>query len=273
MEKTLQEKERELYRFLQQYRKVAVAFSGGVDSSVVLAACKAAGVAAEAIFADSQAVPQFEKEDAARVAGEVGADLRKFSYRPLDNPRFCANRSDRCYHCKKSLMQALKQLAFELGCEVVFDGANWDDQGDYRPGMQAAQEEGIVSPLLACSVTKAEVRLLAQKYHLSVAGKPAYACLASRVAYGEEITEAKLQMIEKAEAAVSALGFTDVRVRCHGNLARLEVDQEQIELAATVYREKLLECIKRAGFLYVALDLQGYRTGSMNSALAHDASL
>lgn len=267
MEQTLATKEAALIKFLQQYQHPAVAFSGGVDSSVVVAACRAASIQAEPIMADTKAVPRFEKEDAIQVARETSSSLTILSYDPLQDEKFRVNDGKRCYYCKKMLMTAVKKQAQGLGCDVILDGANADDTGDYRPGMQAAHELGIVSPLLACGITKAEVRQLARKYGLSVAQKPAYACLSSRIAYGEEITESKLRMVEKAEDGLRALGFRNARVRCHGKIARIEVAPDEISLVATTYKDQVIKLVREAGFLFVALDLQGYRTGSMNSEL------
>lgn len=267
MQQSLAAKEAALIEFFQQYQHPALAFSGGVDSSVVLAASKVAGIKLEPIMLVSPVVPQFERQDAAQVAQETRSQLISLMYDPLQNAAFRANDGQRCYHCKKMLMTAVKEKAADLGCDIVFDGANLDDMGDYRPGMQAAKELGIVSPLLVCGFTKADVRALAAKYGLSVAKKPAYACLASRIAYGEEITKAKLRMVEVAEDGLRALGLNRVRVRCHGKLARIEVAPEEIALVATTYREQIIQLVKAAGFIFVALDLQGYRTGSMNSEL------
>lgn len=267
MNQSLALKEAALIKFLQQYKNPAIAFSGGVDSSLLLAACKAAGVSVKPIMADSSVVPNFEKQDALHIAKEVNFPLIILNYNPLQNEQFCVNNSRRCYYCKKKLMDAILVKAQALGCDIVLDGTNADDVGDYRPGMQALQELGIVSPLLICGFTKAEVRQLASKYSLSVAHKPAYACLASRIAYGDRITGTKLRMIEQAEDGLRALGLQNVRVRCHGEIARIEVIPEEIALIATTYRQQVLQLVREAGFLFVTLDLQGYRTGSMNSVL------
>lgn len=260
-------KEAALFQFLKKYKRPAVAFSGGVDSSVLLAACCVAGLEVKPIMAESCLVPQFEHEDALRIAKETNTIITFVSFDPLKNEAFCANDGQRCYYCKGLLMQTLQSVVKKLDCDVLFDGANADDVGDYRPGMQAAKEAGVISPLLACGITKAEVRVLAEKYGLSVAQKPAYACLASRIAYGEFITEAKLKRIEVAEAELRKLGLEDLRVRCHGNLARIEVSPEQISLVAEMYRDEVVQLVKSAGFNFVALDLQGYRKGSLNSEL------
>lgn len=267
MEKLLIEKEAKLWSLLRLYGKVAVAFSGGVDSSVVLASCKAAGVEVAPIFVQTLAIPEFERVDALRVAQETKSQLTVINLDILEVLEFRNNDSRRCYYCKKHLLAAIKCKAADLGCSVILDGANLDDCGDYRPGMQAVKEEGIISPLLEAGLTKAEVRQLAVKYGLSVADKPAYACLASRIPYGEEITPEKLQRVEVAEAAVQALGFKGCRVRCHGNLARLELSAEDIPLAITEKKEQLIAVLKAAGFVFVTIDLEGYRTGSLNAVI------
>lgn len=261
------EKEIKLLKYIQQYKQPAIAFSGGVDSSVVLAACKTAGVQVQPIMALAAMIPQFERQDAVKVAQETSSELISLTVNPLANSQFCANDSKRCYYCKTMIMTAVKHEAQELGCDVVFDGTNADDIGDYRPGMQAIQELGIVSPLLACGLTKADVRALAAKYSLSVANKPAYACLASRIAYSEEITEKNLAMVEQAEDYLRTLGFHDLRVRCHGNLARIEVNPQEIHLIAASLRTDILQKLQKIGFTFVTVDLKGYSTGSMNKIL------
>lgn len=260
----LQEKERRLLAMLGQLGKPAVAFSGGVDSSLLLAACGRAGADAVAIMADTPVVPDFEKQDAQRVAAETGIKLVQIGLNPLELPAFAVNRSDRCYYCKKMIFTALQSKAAELGCGCLLDGTNVDDTGDYRPGRRATAELGVISPLLDCGFTKADVRALAAQYNLSVADKPAYACLASRIAYGEPVTERKLRMVEQAEDALRNLGLHDLRVRCHGSLARIEVSAGQIELAAGHLRHDITAAVKQAGFTYVTLDLEGFRSGSMN---------
>lgn len=260
-------KEAKLLKYIQQYKQPAIAFSGGVDSSVVLAACKAAGVQVQPIMALAAMIPQFERRDAINIANETSSELITLTVDPLANSQFCVNDNKRCYYCKTMIMTAVKKQAQELGCDVVFDGTNADDTGDYRPGMQAIKELGIVSPLLACGLTKADVRALAAKYNLSVANKPAYACLASRIAYGEEITSKNLAMVEQAEDYLRALGFHDIRVRCHGTLARIEVNPQEIALIAAGFRTDILQKLQEIGFTYVTLDLKGYSTGSMNKIL------
>jgi uncharacterized protein len=264
---TLQQKENKLFALLQGLDKPAVALSGGVDSALLLAACSRAGVQAAAITAFTPLQPQFERQDASRAAQEAGCELYVLQPEPLALPEFCANDSRRCYYCKQLIFGAIKAKAQELGCGSLLDGANADDAGDYRPGMQAAAELGFISPLLACGFTKQEVRKLARRYGLAAAAKPAYACLASRIAYGETITPAKLAMVEQAEDALRKLGLKDLRVRCHGNLARIEINRLQIAQAADKMRQQIIDAVRGAGFDYVTLDLEGFASGSMNRLL------
>lgn len=264
---TLQQKENKLFALLQGLDKPAVALSGGVDSALLLAACSRAGVQAAAITAFTPLQPQFERQDARRAAQEAGCELYVLQPEPLVLPEFCANDSRRCYYCKQLIFGAIKAKAQELGCGSLLDGANADDAGDYRPGMQAAAELGFISPLLACGFTKQEVRELARRYGLAAADKPAYACLASRIAYGETITPAKLAMVEQAEDALRKLGLKDLRVRCHGNLARIEINRQQIAQAADELRQQIIAAVRGAGFAYVTLDLEGFASGSMNRLL------
>lgn len=264
---TLQQKENKLFALLQSLDKPAVALSGGVDSALLLAACSRAGVQAAAITAFTPLQPQFERQDARKAAQEAGCELYVLQPEPLALPEFCANDSRRCYYCKQLIFGAIKAKAQELGYGALLDGANADDAGDFRPGMQAAAELGFISPLLACGFTKQEVRELARRYGLAAAAKPAYACLASRIAYGETITPAKLAMVEQAEDALRKLGLKDLRVRCHGNLARIEINRQQIAQAADELRQQIIAAVRGAGFAYVTLDLEGFASGSMNRLL------
>lgn len=264
MNTSIKYKEDKLIKFLQALPTPALAFSGGVDSALLLAACKEANVPVKVITCSTPLVPAFEKEDTVRLAEELDFEVNFLQLNPLELPEFCLNDSKRCYHCKKFLFTAMQEKAKSLGCTCLLDGANLDDLGDYRPGMQATKELKVISPLLECGFTKADVRALAEKYKLSIAKKPAYACLASRIAYGETVTLEKLASVEKAEDALKALGLHDVRVRCHNNLARVEVSQTEIELAATKLRQQIISTVKEAGFTYVTIDLEGFRSGSMN---------
>ncbi len=264
----LKQKETELLKLLSGLTGTAVALSGGVDSALLLAACCRAGAEPVAITAFTPLQPSFERQDARNAAQQAGCKLYVLEPDPLRLDEFCANDSRRCYYCKSLVFGAIKAKAQTLGCKVWLDGANADDAGDYRPGMQAAAELGFLSPLLACGFTKQDVRALASAYGLAAAHKPAYACLASRIAYGEKITPARLAMVEQAEDALRKLGLQDLRVRCHGSLARIEIAPQQIELAAGALRQQIVAAVRQAGFSYVTLDLQGFASGSMNRLLA-----
>ena len=267
MNNTLSQKEAMLIDFLQKLPTPALAFSGGVDSALLLAACQKAKVDVKVFTAITPLVPAFEKADIMRLVFELDFKVAFVYPNPLGLPEFCSNDAKRCYYCKKLLFSTIKEEAEKAGCLSLLDGANQDDLGDYRPGMQATKELGVISPLLECGFTKADVRALAEKYKLSVAKKPAYACLATRIAYGEAVTKEKLAQIEQAEEALKALGLNDVRVRHHNNLARIEVAQQEIELVSTELRAKIITAVKDAGFAYVTLDLEGFRSGSMNISL------
>lgn len=263
----LEQKEQKLLRLLAGLKKPAVALSGGVDSALLLAACCRAGLQPLALTAATPLQPEFERQDAAAAASFCGCRLLVLELDPLTLPEFCANDGRRCYFCKRLVFGAIKKQAQASGCQCLLDGANADDAGDYRPGMQAARELEVISPLLACGLTKQEVRALARKYGVTAADKSAYACLASRIAYGEHITYDKLAMVEQAEDALRQLGLKDLRVRCHGNLARIEINPEQLVLAAGELRPQLTAAVHGAGFAYVSLDLDGFASGSMNRLL------
>jgi uncharacterized protein len=243
-----------------------VAFSGGVDSSLVLAvAVRALGP--DRVVAATATSPTYLAEElaaAAGVAASLGVEHVVLETREFDDPRFVENSRERCYHCKAGLLDALAELAAQRGALVV-DGANADDAGDHRPGMRAAAERGVLQPLLAAGIGKAEVRRLARELGLSTWDAPQQACLASRVPYGEPITPAKLAAVAHAERALRALGFRQCRVRHHGDVARLEVERDELGRALGL-REQISRAVHGAGFTYVALDMDGFRTGSMNEA-------
>ncbi|MFO0869369.1 MAG: ATP-dependent sacrificial sulfur transferase LarE [Pirellulales bacterium] len=246
----------------------AVAFSGGVDSAVVAQAAHAAlGSRAIAITGVSASLASGELEAAAALARQIGIDHRIVDTREFADPRYLRNAPDRCYHCKTELYSLLTQWAPAHGYPVLLNGANCDDLGDYRPGLEAAREQGIRSPLVECGLHKAEVRRLAQAWGLPVWDKPASPCLSSRVAYGEEVTVERLTMIDRAEAFLRQLGFRVVRVRYHkGDVARIEVPVEEIaRLCTPPLRDQLTTCLIGLGFKFVTLDLAGFRSGSLNS--------
>ena len=246
-----------------------IAFSGGVDSTFLAAiARQELGDRAIAVTALSPTYPQHEQKEAGELASQLGIRHETVESNELEIPGFADNPVNRCYFCKSELFGILKQVARRHGIKAVADGTNADDLSDYRPGRQAAKEHGIVSPLLAAGLTKAEIRALSRKMKLPTAEKPAFACLASRFPYGTKITGEKLAAIDRVESRLRKLGFRQFRVRHHGNVARIEVEPKDIPtLALADVRAQVIHEAKEAGFTYVALDLEGYRTGSMNEVL------
>jgi uncharacterized protein len=248
---------------------VVVAFSGGVDSSVVAAlAHDALGDDAVACTARSETLPAEELDDARRVADEIGIRHETVTFSELDNPDFVANDDERCYHCRTMRLGKMYDVARDLGFATVCDGTNASDPGEgHRPGLRAVEELEVFSPLLAHDLTKAEVREAAERYGLSVADKPSMACLSSRIPTGIEVTEEKLTRVEKAERLLRTWGFSQFRVRDHDGLARIEVAADELDAAldpefARAARDHLTD----VGFDHVTLDLQGYRTGSVSPA-------
>jgi uncharacterized protein len=248
---------------------VAVAFSGGVDSSLLLRVAaeelrdKAVGITARA-----EIYPQRELELAAALARSLGVRHVFVDVEPLALPEFVANPPDRCYHCKRAVFSRLIEKARELGLSVVADGTNADDAGDWRPGGRATAELGVRSPLKEAGLAKAEIRELSRRFGLPTADAPSRACLASRVPYGTQIDREILERVDKAEAALEAIGFGGVRVRHHGPTARLELRPADISRAAEpATRARIVAALKGLGYRYVALDLEGYRTGSLNEVL------
>ncbi|SYZ74586.1 conserved hypothetical protein [Candidatus Zixiibacteriota bacterium] len=269
----LESKERKLFEIIGRYKNALVAFSGGLDSAIVLwASVKALGHDnVWAVTSNSASLPEDEEREARLLAGEIGLPAEKhiiITTDEINDPNYRQNPIDRCYFCKKELFDKLKELSSQLGAEVVFDGANLSDLGDYRPGRKAAEEFQVVSPLLEAELTKDDLRGLARKYKLSFSEKPAAACLASRIPHGTEVTKERLRQIDTAESALRKLGFTGFRVRYHNDVARLEFRPEDIiRVLENGVKDKIVAEMKKAGFRYVALDLEGYRQGSLNQNL------
>jgi uncharacterized protein len=265
-----------LLELLRSFGSCAVAFSGGVDSAVVAKAAQLAlGDHAVAVTGTSASLAEGELSAAREIAAQICIRHEILSTGEFNDPNYTANPSNRCYFCKTELYDQLEPLAKRLELAVIVNGANVDDAGDWRPGMQAAGEHQVRSPLLECGFTKADVRALALQWNLPIWDKPASPCLSSRVAYGEEVTPQRLQMIDRAEQLLRSLGLQTVRVRYHrGDLARLEVPTDAIaQLAAPETRERLSSELKNLGFKYVTLDLEGFRSGSQNEVLNGNPSL
>ena len=255
-----------LRAYLKQTEGIVIAFSGGVDSTFLAAvATEELGPKALAVTALSPTYPQREQKEAVEFAARLGIRHELVESNELDIPGFADNPVNRCYFCKSELFRIIRSIADRHGIKVIADGTNADDSKDYRPGRRAAQELGVASPLLEAGMTKADIRSLSRSMGLPTAEKPAFACLASRFPYGTRITEEKLKTVDRVENALRRLGFKQVRVRHHGEVARIEVEPEAIgRFALNEVRNQVLEAAKNAGFAYVALDLEGYRTGSMN---------
>ena len=266
----LGEKELKLHALLRGYGRVAVGFSGGVDSTLLLklAVGELGAGNVLAVIADTPSLPRREFAEALALARGMGVEPLVISPNELGDPRYAANPADRCYFCKRHLFKGIADAALTRGFAVVLDGNNADDAGDFRPGRRAAQELGVQSPLLAAGLTKSEVRALSAREGLPTADKPAMACLASRVPYGTPVTAEVLGQIERAEEALRAAGFVQCRVRHHGDVARIEVAVAELpRLLESALREQIVRNVREAGYRYVALDLQGYRTGSLNEGL------
>lgn len=217
----------ELRDFFENNKRVAVAFSGGVDSAYLLAEAVKYGADVKAYYVKSAFQPEFEREDARRLAKHIGAEMREIEVDVLSNERIAFNPEDRCYYCKQRIMSSITEAAKADGFDIVCDGTNASDDISDRPGFRALAEFGIRSPLKECGITKADLRLAARELGLDVWDKPAYACLATRIAHGEEITEEKLATTEKAEGIIHDMGFRDFRVRMRGNSALVQIERSQ----------------------------------------------
>ena len=266
----VEEKYQRLQRILTDLGSVVIAFSGGVDSTFLLkAATETLGPSRVlAVIAVSESYPEREKEEAIHLAEEIGAPYRLIHTKELSDPRYANNPSNRCFYCKDELFSRLSEIAREMGYAHVLDGTNQDDVGDYRPGIAAAKRLGVRSPLLEAGLTKADIRALSRHMGLPTWNKPAAACLASRIPYNTRITSEMLRQVDAAEQCLFDLGFRIVRVRHHGEIARIEVAPSEIaRLAQPEVREVVVSRLKALGYKYVTLDLTGYRTGSLNENL------
>ena len=264
----LADKFEHLERILAGLESAVVAFSGGVDSTFLLAvAVKVLGARVLAVTATSGTYPERELIEARSLAGQLGARHREVVSEELDIPEFKHNPRNRCYYCKKELFGKLRIIADQEGLSHVLDGTNVDDRGDHRPGRQAAEEIGVLSPLEAAGFTKDDIRALSKHLGLPTWEKPAFACLSSRFPYGTSITPERVSQVGRAEESLRGLGFRVVRVRYHDTVARLELGPEEFELAVGSLRDEVSRLVREAGFVYVAIDLQGYRTGAMNETV------
>jgi len=256
-----------LKQSLCEKKRLLISFSGGVDSSLLAALAKdALGEGALAVILASETMPESEVASAQALASNMGLACRTVRFSILECREFAANPANRCYICKRMSALQLKGIAAEVGIECIADGINLSDYQDWRPGIAASDEDGIWHPFVQARLAKEDIRLLAKTLNLPVWNKPASACLASRIPYGEAITADQLKMIGEAEEALRKLGFVQMRVRCHGRLARVELSDPEISRAVQI-RQKIVNKLRAAGFDYVALDLQGYRSGSMNEVL------
>ncbi|MCL2711423.1 MAG: ATP-dependent sacrificial sulfur transferase LarE [Planctomycetaceae bacterium] len=266
---TTQTKQDALRHHLRNLGNIAVAFSSGVDSTYLLkTAHDLLGNQTLAVTVHSRLSPQRELDEAVLFTRNEGIEHVVLEIDELTIPGFAQNPADRCYLCKTELFTRIRRIAEERGIVHVAEGSNADDSNDYRPGMRAIAELGILSPLRDAGLTKAEIRQLSHELGLPTWNKQSFACLASRIPYGEEITKERLAMIDMAEQYLLDAGFHQVRVRLHGNLARIEADEEGLQLLADKALRESIHCrFKEIGFTYVAVDLLGYRTGSMNETL------
>ncbi len=258
-----------LKEIIADYGSLAVGFSGGVDSSFLIAvAHEVLGDRLIAVTGVDASIPEREVKEAKAFCEERGIRQITCTVDPFKDESFRNNAPDRCYFCKHGIFSEIKRIAGENGIEYVAEGSNMDDLGDYRPGLKAVEELGVKSPLREAGMYKADIRRISNAMGLPTWSKPAYACLASRFVYGEEITEEKLHMIDRAEQFLIEHGFHEERVRMHGNVARIEVPPADIpRLASDEIRTAVYDEFRKLGFIYVALDLKGYRTGSMNATL------
>jgi len=265
----LTEKLEALQRTLASLDSLLVAYSGGTDSAfLAYTAHQVLGDRVLAVIADSPSLPRQELAAALAFAAEHNIPTHILQTRELDDPNYVRNDSNRCFHCKDELFTQMEAARLELGFTHLAYGMNLDDRGDFRPGQQAAALHHALAPLVTASLTKQEIRTLARQAGLALADKPASACLSSRIEYGRAVTTENLSQVERAEEALHALGFPQVRVRHHGELARVEIARHDLPRALTLAMlDRITEALRPLGFTYITLDTQGYRSGSMNDVL------
>jgi len=265
-------KDSQLQANLRQLGRLLVAYSGGVDSAYLAwAAHCALGNNMLAVIADSASLARTQLNDAVAFASEQQIPLEVISTSELDRPEYARNDGQRCFQCKDELFAVMEKLRAERGFDAIAYGVNLDDQGDFRPGQQAARQHHVAAPLLQAGLTKQEIRELARQAGLRVWDKPASACLSSRIEYGRPVTREALSVVERGEDAIRALGFRQFRVRHHGDIIRIEIDREELERALNpAMAAQFTAIFKALGFKFVTLDLEGFRSGSMNSLLPAD---
>jgi len=269
----IDEKYAGLQKILRDMGGVVIGFSGGVDSTFLLkAATDVLKNRALGVVATSATYPERELEDSKMLAQQIGARIRIIRTEEDTNPKFLENPPERCYYCKMELFTKLKSIAEEEGLNFVADGSNTDDEGDFRPGMAALDELSVRSPLREAGLNKREIRRLSKELGLSTHDKPSLACLSSRFPYGSAITPEKLRQVETAEDFIRKMGFRTVRVRHYDTQARIEVGSGEISrIIEPVIREKIIRKFKEIGYIYITVDLEGFRSGSMNEALTNHA--
>jgi uncharacterized protein len=265
----LEKKAEKLQRMLAETGSLLVAYSGGTDSAFLAwSAHRALGQDMLAVIADSASLPRKELAAALEFTAAHGIPTKILHTSELENPDYAKNDAQRCFHCKDELFTQMEKARATLGFAHLAYGMNLDDRGEFRPGQQAAKLHGALAPLVEAELTKPEIRALAREAGLELADKPASACLSSRIEYGRAVTAENLSQVERAEDALAAMGFRKVRVRHHGDLARVEIAREDLPLALRLeVLDEMTEALKACGFRYTTLDTQGYRTGSMNEVL------
>ena len=266
---TLEDKSKQLKAGLRGLESLLVAYSGGTDSAyLAYVAHEVLGERMLAVIADSASLPRKELAAALGFAELHGIPVQVLQTRELEKPEYARNDAQRCFHCKDELFTQMEEARQRLGFRHLAYGMNLDDRGEFRPGQRAAGMHGAVAPLVEAELTKTELRALAREAGLSLADKPASACLSSRIEYGRAVTTENLAQVEQAEEALHALGFARVRVRHHGELARIEIAREDLERALTLTMfDAMTEALRAVGFVYITVDTRGYRSGSMNDVL------